>query len=135
MSKVTREQIVQAAYKACPTKPKYGGIYAVLFTHTFDEIKEDLEAAVEVNKSLPDCITSVSCRATGDVNGVFRFSGTFTTTGGEEVYVSIKVDRSSAEFEIHPDYWSEFLRQCAVRFENPPPEPVETFEDVVRREG
>ena len=135
MSKVTREQIMQAAHKACQVKPKYGGIYSVLFTNTFDEIQEDLEAAVEVNKSLPDCITSVSCRATGEVNGIFKFSGNFTVKGGKEIYVSIKVDRSSAEFEIHPDYWSEFLRLCAERFKDPPPEPAETYEDIVRREG
>lgn len=135
MSKVTREQIMQAAHKACQVKPKYGGIYSVLFTHTLDEIQEDLEAAVEVNKSLPDCITSVSCRATNEVNGIFKFSGTFMTKGGEEIDVTIKVDRSSVEFDIHPDYWSEFLRLCAGRFENPPPEPAETYEDIVRREG
>lgn len=135
MSKVTREQIIQAARKACPVKPKYGGIYSVLFTHTFDEIQEDLEAAVEVNKSLPDCITSVSCRATDEVNGIFKFSGTFTVKDGKEIHVSIKVDRSSAEFDIHPDYWSEFLRLCTERFNDPPPEPAETYEDIVRREG
>ena len=135
MSKVTREQIMQAAHKACQVKPKYGGIYSVLFTHTLDEIQEDLEAAVEVNKSLPDCITSVSCIATNEVNGIFKFSGTFTAKGGEEVHVSIKVDRSSSEFNIHPDYWAEFLRLCAERGENTPPEPAETYEDIVRREG
>jgi hypothetical protein len=135
MSKVTREQIMQAAHKACQVKPKYGGIYSVLFANTFDEIQEDLEAAVEVNKSLPDCITSVSCRATGEVNGIFKFSGNFTAKGGKEVYVSIKVDRSSVEFDIHPDYWPEFLRLCAERFKDPPPEPAETYEDIVRREG
>jgi len=114
MSKVTPEMIREIAQKSCNRKSSKKGFYALMMTHDLDELEEDIDAAIEVNKHLPDCINAVNCFSSGDIYGNFQFSGKFTNKKGKEVNVYINVNRSDIKLEMNPEHFTEFLKLCAT---------------------
>ena len=113
MSKITPEDIRNEAHDSClvRTGPSNGVIFNV---SKHDDIQKDVDAAIAVNEQLPEIFDTVSCNPKF-VYGSFRLGGSFVNSKGEEVLVSVVVDRWKATLELRPNEMAEFLKLFAKK--------------------
>lgn len=106
MSKITVEQITDAARAACNSFP--------YFKHGFsstppNDLTADLEAAIKVNACLPDCFDSVTCDTSDNIVGEFQFHGMVKNSKGTDVAVDLYVNRYDVRIRENPDVFVELL--------------------------
>jgi hypothetical protein len=106
MSKITVEQITDAARAACNSFP--------YFKHGFsatppNELTADLEAAIKVNACLPDCFDSVTCDTSDNIVGEFHFHGMVKNSKGTDVAVDLYVNRYDVHIRENPDVFVALL--------------------------
>jgi hypothetical protein len=132
MSKITVEQITNAAKEACNSFPFFKHGFSATPPH---DITEDLDAAIKVNELLPDIFNDVSCDTSGNIVGTFKLCGIFKNSKGNIVPVCMHVDRYEVSFGACPSNMIELLQAYLNKEPRSPVEPVTTFSDVVQREG
>ena len=108
MSKITVEQIKDAAKAACNSFP--------YFKHGFsstppNNLTDDLDAAIKVNACLPDCFDSVTCDTSNNIVGAFHFRGMVKNSKGTDVAVDLYVTRYDVRIRENPDVFVELLGQ------------------------
>jgi hypothetical protein len=108
MSKITVEQITDAARTACNSFP--------YFKHGFsstppNNLTADLEAAIKVNACLPDCFDSVTCDTSNNIVGSFHFRGMVKNSKGTDVALDLYVTRYDVRIRENPDVFVELLGQ------------------------
>lgn len=132
MSKITTEQITNAAKEACNSFPYFKHGFAASLPH---DITEDLHAAIKVNEVLPDLFDQVSCNTSDDIVGTFRFHGLFKNSKGIDVPVDVLVTRYDVTFSARPSIVLEMMQAYLNKEPSSPVEPVITYSDVVQRDG
>jgi len=106
MSKITVNQIADAAYAACNSFP--------YFKHGFsltppNDLTDDMEAAIKVNACLPDCFDSVTCDTSNNIVGEFHFHGMVKNSKGTDVAVDLYVNRYDVHIRENPDVFVALL--------------------------
>ena len=106
MSKITVEQITDAAKAACNSFP--------YFKHGFsstppNDLTADLEAAIKVNECLPDCFDTVTCDTSDNIVGEFHFRGMVKNSKGADVAIDLYVTRYDVRFRENPDLFVELM--------------------------
>jgi len=132
MSKITVEQITNAAKEACNSFPYFKHGFSATPPH---DITEDLDAAIKVNDLLPDIFNDVSCDTSGNIVGTFKFRGIFKNSKGNIVPVQVHVDRYDVSFSAWPSNMIELMQAYLNKEPRSPVEPVVTYTDVVQRDG
>ena len=132
MSKITVEQITNAAKEACNSFPYFKHGFSATPPHN---ITEDLDAAIKVNELLPDIFDNVSCDTSGNIVGTFKLQGTFKNSKGNKIPVQVHVDRYDVSFSAWPSNMIEMMQAYLNKEPRSPVEPVTTYADVVQRDG
>jgi len=132
MSKITVEQITNAAKEACNSFPYFKHGFSATPTHN---ITEDLYAAIKVNELLPDIFDNVSCDTSNNIVGTFKLQGTFKNSKGNNIPVQVHVDRYDVSFSAWPSNMIEMMQAYLNKEPRSPVEPVTTYADVVQRDG
>lgn len=132
MSKITAEQITNAAKEACDNFPFFKHGLSATPPH---DITEDLDAAIKVNELLPDLFDEVSCDTSDNIVGTFKFQGIFKNSKGNNVQVDVHVDRYDVAFSARPSIMIELMQAYLNKEPRSPVEPATTYTDVVQRDG
>jgi len=132
MSKITVEQITNAAKEACNSFPYFKHGFSATPPHN---ITEDLDAAIKVNELLPDIFDNVSCDTSNNIVGTFKLQGTFKNSNGNNIPVQVHVDRYDVSFSAWPSNMIEMMQAYLNKEPRYPVEPVTTYADVVQRDG
>lgn len=132
MSKITVEQITNAAKEACNSFPFFKHGFSASLPH---DITEDLRAAIKVNELLPDIFDIVSCDTSDNIAGTFKFKGIFKNSKGNNIPLEVYVDRYEVSFNSHPNIMLELMQTYLNKEPRSPVEPVTTYADVVQRDG
>lgn len=131
MSKITPEQIRAAAEDACNKGFPY-------FKHGEsstppNDLRDDLNEALKIGETLPDCFNTVSCNTSTNLVGVFTFSGTFITQENKEANVILCVDRHDSA--LRSKNIAEFFKRYVIQEPREIPVIPTTYNEVVDREG
>ena len=94
------------------------------------DITDSLDAALKMNRGFPGVFSEVSCE-----HGSFTFTGAFTDRNGEEVDVTVMVDKFNMSLHVPPHAVFDFFGIYKANAGETPVEPVVTYDDVVKREG
>lgn len=132
MSKITVEQITNAAKEACNSFPFFKHGFSATPPHN---ITEDLDAAIKVNELLPDIFDNVSCDTSNNIVGTFKLQGTFKNSKGNNIPVQVHVDRYDVSFSAWPSNMIEMMQAYLNKEPRSPVVPVATYADVVQRDG
>lgn len=132
MSKITTEQITNAAKVACDNFPFFKHGLSATPPH---DITADLDAAIKVNELLPDIFDNVSCDTSGNIVGAFKFQGIFKNSKGNNIPVDVLVDRFDTTFRARSSIMLELMQAYLNKEPRSPVEPVTTYTDVIQREG
>lgn len=132
MSKITAEQITNAAKEACNSFPYFKHGFSATPPHN---ITEDLDAAIKVNELLPDIFDDVTCDTSDNIVGTFKLQGIFKNSKGYNIPVEVYVDRYEVSFNSHPSNMIEMMQAYLNKEPRSPVEPVTTYADVVQRDG
>jgi hypothetical protein len=128
MSKITVEQITNAAKEACNSFPYFKHGFSATPPH---DITEDLDAAIKFSEQFPNCFDTVSCDTSNNIVGTFKFTGHFNNEENSSFHVY--VDHIDALIRGRPNQLMMiFLHLYSMRA---PVEPVVTYNDVVQRNG
>jgi hypothetical protein len=132
MSKITVEQITNAAKEACNSFPYFKHGFSATPPH---DITEDLDAAIKVNELLPDIFDEVSCDTSDNIVGTFKFQGIFKNSKGNNIPVDVHVDRYDVAFSGRPSIMIELMQAYLNKEPRSPVEPVTSYADVIQRDG